>query len=281
MDERRAAGTAAPRAGGRPNPSFKEAANAWDRIEQAQKMIAQNAKHYNLLEAGHGFNSTLFGIARTLLRAAEEKPKPNKDRLREFGQAGLESLEFQLFSEEPIYDDFEQLKLANSLTWLATQLGYANAAGAEGSGGQVAARTRHRTGPGHQGQRRRVSQEALQGRPGRRRRSQGPDDRAGPADRSGSPSRAQDHRGPDRSQAAGPCPDRQSALRRRRHQHLSRRHLHAAPGLRRGERLRRRRASRSRSRRPSPASTSAPPSTTTSRPSICRRAGWNARTGST
>ena len=105
---------------------LKPVAKAWDRIEQAQKVIAENAKDYNLLEVGHGFNSTLFGIGRTLLRAAEEKPKANKDRLREFGQAGLESLEFQLFSEEPIYDDFEELKLANSLTWLATQLGYSH-----------------------------------------------------------------------------------------------------------------------------------------------------------
>src|SRR5262249_44728168 len=32
----------------------------------------------------------------------------------------------QLFSEEPIYDDFEQLKLADSLTWLAGQLGYSH-----------------------------------------------------------------------------------------------------------------------------------------------------------
>jgi hypothetical protein len=76
-----------------------------------------------LIEAGHGFNSLLFHIARALLRAAEEKPKPNRERLREFGEAGLESLEFELFSEEPIYDDFEQFKLANSLTWLVTQLG--------------------------------------------------------------------------------------------------------------------------------------------------------------
>src|ERR1041385_8316720 len=103
-----------------------EIANAWDRIEKAQEIIAQNAKPYNLLEAGHGFNSTLFSIARTLLRAADEKAKPNAERLREFGQAGLESMEFQLFSAEPIYDDFEQLKLANSLTWLATHLAYSN-----------------------------------------------------------------------------------------------------------------------------------------------------------
>jgi Peptidase S46 len=107
-------------------PDLRDIGSAWERIEQAQKVIAQNAKTYNLLEAGQGFNSILFHIARTLLRAAEEKPKPNAERLREFGQAGLQSLEFQLFSEEPIYDDFEELKLANSLTWLTTQLGYSN-----------------------------------------------------------------------------------------------------------------------------------------------------------
>ncbi len=108
------------------NRDLRGIESAWDQIAQAQKVIAQNAKTYNLLEAGHGFNSILFGIARTLLRAAEEKPKPNAERLREFGEAGLESLEFQLFSEEPIYNDFEQLKLANSLTWLTTQLGYSD-----------------------------------------------------------------------------------------------------------------------------------------------------------
>src|SRR5262249_7316147 len=37
------------------------------------------------------------------------------------------SLKFQLFSEEPIYDDFEELKLADSLTYLAEQLGADNA----------------------------------------------------------------------------------------------------------------------------------------------------------
>src|SRR5205823_6529148 len=34
------------------------------------------------------------------------------------------SLQLQLFSEEPIFDDFEQLKLADSLTYLAEQIGF-------------------------------------------------------------------------------------------------------------------------------------------------------------
>lgn len=102
------------------------AADAWDRIEAAQKVIGQNARRFNLLEGGAGFNSSLFHIARTLARAAEERPKPNGERLREFVESARESLEFQLFSEEPLYDDFEQLKLADSLTALVEQMGYAD-----------------------------------------------------------------------------------------------------------------------------------------------------------
>jgi len=78
---------------------------------------------YNLLEAGIAFNSELFGIARTLLRAAEERPKPNGERLREFSDSGRQSLELQLFSDKPIYNDMEELQLADSLTYLAEDLG--------------------------------------------------------------------------------------------------------------------------------------------------------------
>jgi hypothetical protein len=102
---------------------FPEAVDAWERIAQAQKVIAENVKRYNVLEGGQGFNSDLFHIARTLLRSGEERPKPNSERLREFGEAGRESLEFELFSDKPIYDDFEILTLSDSLTFLTTQLG--------------------------------------------------------------------------------------------------------------------------------------------------------------
>jgi hypothetical protein len=108
------------------SPQFKNAAGAWDKIAEAQRVIAENASRYNLLEAGHGFHSELFGIARTLLRAAEERPKPNAERLREFGDAGLDSLQFQLFSEKPIYDDLEQLLLADSFTFMIGKLGYSD-----------------------------------------------------------------------------------------------------------------------------------------------------------
>jgi hypothetical protein len=75
---------------------------------------------------GRGFASDYFRIARTLLRAAEERSKPNGERLREFRESARESLEFQLFSEEPLYEDFEQVKLADSLTYLTEKLGFSD-----------------------------------------------------------------------------------------------------------------------------------------------------------
>ncbi len=105
------------------DPREKDAIAAWDRISGAQKVIAGSALEYNLLERANAFDSTLFDIARTIMRAVDEKSKPNGERLREFRDSNLESLEFQLFSKEPIYDDFERVKLVESLTWLASQLG--------------------------------------------------------------------------------------------------------------------------------------------------------------
>jgi hypothetical protein len=97
---------------------------AWDRIAQAQKIIAGHAVADDLLERGSGFNSVLFGYARDLLRAAEERPKPEGERLEEYRQSRRASFEFRLFAEAPVYADLETLKLADSLTWLAEGLGW-------------------------------------------------------------------------------------------------------------------------------------------------------------
>jgi hypothetical protein len=103
--------------------NYGDAAKAIETIAQAEKLRAKLARDMNMLENGQGFNSHSFGIARTLLRASEELPKPSGERLREFGDARLPSLKFQLFSDEPIYEDLETLKLADSLTYLATTYG--------------------------------------------------------------------------------------------------------------------------------------------------------------
>jgi len=110
-------------AGAANEPWVPQAAAAFDMVAKAEKVRAELIKDVTVLENGAGFNSHSFSIARTLLRASEELPKPPGERLREFGPARLPSLEFQLFSDEPIYEDLETLKLADGLTFLATTLG--------------------------------------------------------------------------------------------------------------------------------------------------------------
>jgi hypothetical protein len=106
------------------NPQLKDCIEAWDTIEKVQKIRKANAKLYNMIEGAAGFNSSLFGYARTLVRAAAEYPKPNEARLTEFGDSEKEPLKLRLFSKRPIYKEFEHAKLADSLGWLCEMLGF-------------------------------------------------------------------------------------------------------------------------------------------------------------
>jgi hypothetical protein len=93
------------------------------RIAAAEKALAGFERDYHLLERGDAFDSELFHLARHLVRLAAERPKPNAERLREYRDSALESLEFQLFSPAPIYPELERARLASSFTFLAEQLG--------------------------------------------------------------------------------------------------------------------------------------------------------------
>jgi hypothetical protein len=104
-------------------PALKGAVAAFDTIAKVQAVRAKNIRDYNMLEAGNGFNTVLFGYARTLVRAAEEFAKPNEKRLEEYQDSEKKSMELRLFSKRPIYDDFEQYKLAHSLGWLTQHFG--------------------------------------------------------------------------------------------------------------------------------------------------------------
>jgi hypothetical protein len=96
---------------------------AWDRIAAAEKELAGFERDYNLLERGDAFDSELFHIARHLARFQVEKRKKSTERLREYRDSALESLEFQLFSPAPIYPELERARLAGSLSFLAENLG--------------------------------------------------------------------------------------------------------------------------------------------------------------
>jgi hypothetical protein len=102
---------------------LKDAEAAFDTVAKAEKVRAELIKEMTVLENAAGFNSSSFGIARTLLRAAEELPKPGGERLREFADSRIPILKVGLFSDEPIPEDLEALKLADGLQFLAVTLG--------------------------------------------------------------------------------------------------------------------------------------------------------------
>jgi hypothetical protein len=99
---------------------------AFDTIAKAEQKRREIFKDMAMWEQGAAFNCAYFGYARAVVRAAEEKTKPAGERMREYADARLPQLELGLFSEEPHYDDFETLKLADSLTLMATTYGADN-----------------------------------------------------------------------------------------------------------------------------------------------------------
>jgi hypothetical protein len=101
----------------------KQFGGAWDELAAAEKAYASFYKPMVFFERANGFYTTYFTIARNLVRLAMEKPKPNADRLREYREAGLPSVERGILSPAPIYDEFETLKLSDSLAQLQEELG--------------------------------------------------------------------------------------------------------------------------------------------------------------
>lgn len=101
----------------------QEYGDAWDAIAKAHKDYASYARERRVLDLAAAFNSVLFGYARTLLRLAEENEKQNAQRLSEFTDARRASLELGLYSTAPIHEDFEKLKLANSLEFMRSVYG--------------------------------------------------------------------------------------------------------------------------------------------------------------
>jgi hypothetical protein len=104
--------------------TLKDVVDAWDVIAKVQTIRKANIKRYQMLEGGSAFNTSVFGIARTLVRAAAEQAKPNEKRLEEFAESEKKSLELKLFSKRPLYKDFELHKLSDSLGWMCEILGY-------------------------------------------------------------------------------------------------------------------------------------------------------------
>ncbi len=98
-------------------------ADAWPAIAAAVETYRSIFVRYQLLESGAGFSSELFSHARKLVRAADELPKPNDTRLREYTEAKLPELRQGLLREAPVPLELDQATLAFSLTKLRETLG--------------------------------------------------------------------------------------------------------------------------------------------------------------
>ncbi|MBI4603732.1 MAG: S46 family peptidase [Planctomycetes bacterium] len=104
-------------------PKLGASLEDWSRIAQARRAFAQFYDEYQLLESARAFWSELFGKARTLVRLADEREKPNAERLPGYRESDMETLELNLYSPAPIYPQLERTTLADSLTQLAAYLG--------------------------------------------------------------------------------------------------------------------------------------------------------------
>ncbi len=97
--------------------------NPWQEISNAMKTNREIYDPLIYIERMRGFPTDLSMYARQLVRAAEEKPKPNGDRLREYRDSALPSLEQELFSTAPVYKSLETATLALALTQMREALG--------------------------------------------------------------------------------------------------------------------------------------------------------------
>jgi hypothetical protein len=94
---------------------------AFDAIEKAMKRLRELHRELGALE--HGLSGELFSYARTLLRGAEERTRPDEERLREFRASNLPAVAQRVGSEAPVHAALERVLLADSLSKLREDLG--------------------------------------------------------------------------------------------------------------------------------------------------------------
>jgi len=95
----------------------------WTMLEQAQQRGSQLRDRYAMIEGGRGFGSELFDDARTLVRAAAERAKPDAERLPAYRDANLPALRQTLASTAPVYPQYEETRLAWTLEKMRQSLG--------------------------------------------------------------------------------------------------------------------------------------------------------------
>jgi hypothetical protein len=83
----------------------------WGEIARAIADYRTLYPRYAMLELRAGMTSALYRYARTIVRAAQEREKPDADRLPGYNEADLALLKKQLVDPEPSYPWLEELKI--------------------------------------------------------------------------------------------------------------------------------------------------------------------------
>lgn len=99
----------------------REVLPAFDAVERAQRRLRDVRKELAALE--HGLEGELFSHARTLLRAADERPKRNEERLREYRESNLPAVARTVLGEAPVHPRLEEVLLAHALEKARETLG--------------------------------------------------------------------------------------------------------------------------------------------------------------
>ncbi len=92
-----------------------EAGKVWDEVATAYKNWTPFEKPFEVLERPAAQGSTLFQIARDIVRLSEERAKPNDQRLPEYRDSALPTLELSLYSPAPIDESLEVLMVTHYL----------------------------------------------------------------------------------------------------------------------------------------------------------------------
>jgi hypothetical protein len=99
-----------------------EIGDPWRDVARIQTEVAALSLPYSLTERLAPQVSTLYQYAVDLVRGAEERSKPNQDRLPEFSDSRLPIMEKLLFDDQPVYPELEQLNLEFMLSKLREYL---------------------------------------------------------------------------------------------------------------------------------------------------------------
>lgn len=104
----------------------REFGTVWDDVASAYQEYRKFYKRYWLFEITPTSGSELFPIARHVLRLPAEKAKPNEQRLREYRDSNLPSIEQAMYSPAPVSDSLEIAVLTDYLRFLQSELGAAD-----------------------------------------------------------------------------------------------------------------------------------------------------------